>query len=128
MSTSCLKAVKLRYINFAAIFVEIVQKKKGKVRKVIFCKQLSLVLDKLGSKLGQRTMYKNGHKNVFGLSIVLELKVENSTFLTFKVIFLCQKLSKSLSFFSSKNIKKESNFYSCHIFNVFCYQRGHLQF
>ena len=32
--------------------------------------------------------YENGHKNIFGLSVVLELKVENSKILTFKVIFL----------------------------------------
>ena len=27
--------------------------------------------------------YENGHKNIFGLSVVLELKVENSKILTF---------------------------------------------
>ena len=37
--------------------------------------------------------YENGHKNNFGLSVVLELKLENSKILTFKVIFLCQKFS-----------------------------------
>ena len=41
--------------------------------------------------------YKNGLKNIFGLLVVLELKVENSTILTFKVIFLRQKLTESFS-------------------------------
>ena len=43
--------------------------------------------------------YENGHKDIFGLSVVLELKVENSTILTFKVIFLCQKSAESFWFF-----------------------------
>ena len=45
-----------------------------------------------------------------------ELKVENSIILTFKVIFLCQKSTKSFStFFLLRNIKKEINFCYCHI-------------
>ena len=45
---------------------------------------------------------ENIHKNIFGLTVVLELKVE-----TFKVIFLCQKSTESFSIlFSLKNIKK----------------------
>ena len=43
--------------------------------------------------------FENGHKNIFGLSVALELKVENSKILTFKVIFLCQKLTASFSIF-----------------------------
>ena len=36
--------------------------------------------------------YEKGHQNIFGLSVVLELKVEkNGTILIFQVIFLCQK-------------------------------------
>ena len=31
--------------------------------------------------------YENGHENIFGLSILLESKVENSPMLVFKVIF-----------------------------------------
>ena len=37
--------------------------------KIFFCKQLSLVL--------RPKNYENGHKNIFCLSVVLELKVEN---------------------------------------------------
>ena len=47
--------------------------------------------------------YKKGHKNILGLSVVLESNVKNSTILTFKVIFLCQKSVESLWFFSLKN-------------------------
>jgi len=51
--------------------------------------------------------YEGSHKGVFGLSVVLELKVQNSVILTFKVIFLCQKLTESFSIFLSlMNIKK----------------------
>jgi len=39
--------------------------------------------------------YENDNKNIFDLSVVLELKVENSTILIFKVIFLHQKLAES---------------------------------
>ena len=39
--------------------------------------------------------YENGHTNIFGLLVVIESKVENSKILTFKVIFLCQKLTES---------------------------------
>ena len=46
---------------------------------------------------------ENGHENSFGLSVVLEC--QNDTILTFKVIFLCQKLNP-WEFFSLKNIKK----------------------
>ena len=40
--------------------------------------------------------YENGHKNNFGLSVVLELKVENSTILTFKVLFSMSKIHQIL--------------------------------
>ena len=76
--------------------------------KLFFCKQLSLVVN----KYIRPKKYENGHKNIFGLSVVLELKVENSTILTFKVIFLCQKSTESFSIvFSLKNIKKAKNSY-----------------
>ena len=58
------------------------------------------------------------------------IKIFLSKILTFKVIFPCQKSTESFSnFFSLKNIKKESNFYYCHIlisliFNV-PYARHH---
>ena len=39
--------------------------------------------------------YEKGHRNIFDLSVVLEVKVENCTILIFKVIFLCQKLAES---------------------------------
>ena len=45
--------------------------------------------------------YENGHKNIFGLSVALELKVKK--ILTFKVIFLSQKSTKSFSFFDNFN-------------------------
>ena len=41
-------------------------------------------------------------KNIFGLSVVLDLKAKNGTFLTFKVIFLCQKLTIFFVYFSLK--------------------------
>jgi hypothetical protein len=51
--------------------------------------------------------YENGHKNIFGLLVALELKVENSTILTFKVIFLCQKIDRILfNFFFIEEYKK----------------------
>ena len=56
-------------------------------QKSFFCKDMILVVDKY---------YENGHKNIFGLSVVLELKVENGTILTFKVIFLRQKSTESI--------------------------------
>ena len=60
--------------------------------ELFFSKHLSLLVNK---------------QNIFGLSIVLELKVENSTILTFNVIFLCQKSTEAFSiFFSLKNIKE----------------------
>ena len=68
--------------------------------------------------------YENGHKNIFGLSVILELKIENSKILTFKVIFLSQKSTESFStFFIKEYEKKKSNFCYCHflitlIFNV----------
>ena len=50
--------------------------------------------------------YENVHKNIFGLSVVLELKVGNSTILIFKVIFLCQKLAESFGFFIIEEYEK----------------------
>ena len=45
---------------------------------------------------------------MFGLSVVLESKVENSKIVTFKVIFLCQKFDKILIFFFFiEELKKE---------------------
>ena len=59
--------------------------------------------------------YKNGHKNIFGLSVVLELKVKNSTFLTFKVIlFFYVKNPPNPSLFFIEEYKN-GNFYYCHI-------------
>ena len=55
--------------------------------------------------LARPKTYENGHKNIFGLSVVLELKVKKSTILTFKVIFLCQKLGLILV---TKYIKNQS--------------------
>ena len=49
---------------------------------------------------------ENGHKNIFGISAVLELKVKNSTILTFNVNFVCQKLTKSFRFFFIEECKK----------------------
>ena len=46
--------------------------------------------------------YENDHENIFGLSVVLELKVKNSMILTFKVIYV--KNQPNLS-------EKETNFY-----------------
>ena len=43
--------------------------------------------------------YENGHKNILGFLAVLELKVKNSKILTFRVIFLSQKSTKSFSIF-----------------------------
>ena len=48
----------------------------------------------------------NGHKNIFGISAVLELKVKNSTILTFNFNFVCQKLKKSFGFFFIGEYKK----------------------
>ena len=53
-----------------------------------------------------KELHKNGHKNIFGFSVVLELKVENSKILTFKVIFLCQKSTESFSIFFIEEYKK----------------------
>ena len=47
----------------------------------------------------------NGHKNIFGI-LAVELKVKNSTILTFKVNFVCQKLKKSFGFFFIGEYKK----------------------
>ena len=46
-------------------------------------------------------------KKVFGLSVVLELQVENSTILTFKVIFLCQNRPNLSDFFIEEHKKEE---------------------
>ena len=54
--------------------------------KLFFCKHLSLVVNKYKLK-----NYENGHENIFGLLVILELKVENNKILTFNFIFLCQK-------------------------------------
>ena len=53
------------------------------VTRLIFLQAASLVVNK-------QVDYENGHTNIFGLLVVLELKVENSTILNFKVneIFL----------------------------------------
>ena len=67
--------------------------------KLFFCKQLSLVVYK------QDLWTRKTATKLF--SVILELKVKNSTILTFKVIFLCQKLAESFwIFLSLKNIKK----------------------
>ena len=51
--------------------------------------------------------YENDHKKYFCLSVILELKVENGTILTLKVIFLYQKIGGIfLIFFSLKNINR----------------------
>ena len=42
---------------------------------------------------------ETGHKNIFGLSVVLELMVENSTILTFKVIFYVKNWRDLSDFF-----------------------------
>ena len=47
--------------------------------------------------------YENDHKKYFCLSVILELKVENGTILTLKVIFLYQKIG---GIFSLKNINR----------------------
>ena len=36
--------------------------------------------------------YENGHKNMFGHSVILESKVKNSEILTFKAIFYVKNL------------------------------------
>ena len=54
--------------------------------------------------------------NMFGLSIVLELKVENSTILTVNVIFLCQKSAKSFWFIFIEDYKKRSSTFIDKIF------------
>ena len=46
--------------------------------------------------------YENGNKNIFGLSVVLESEVKNSTIQTSKSFFYVKSLS---DFFSLKNIK-----------------------
>ena len=47
------------------------------------------------------------NKNIFGLLVILESKVENGKILTFKIIFLCQKSTESFStFFSIEEYKK----------------------
>jgi len=51
--------------------------------------------------------YENVLKNIFGLPVVLESKVDNSKILTFKVIFLSQKSTDSFStFFFIEEYKK----------------------
>ena len=50
--------------------------------------------------------YEKGHRNIFDLSVVLEVKVENCTILIFKVIFLCQKLAESFWFFFMEKYRK----------------------
>ena len=53
--------------------------------------------------------YENSRKNIFGLSVLLALKVKNRKILTFKVIFLLQKRSIVyfyLADFSSNKGKK----------------------
>ena len=52
--------------------------------KVIF-----LQAAEFSGKYARPKNYENSHKTIFGLSVILELKVENSTILTFNVIFLC---------------------------------------
>ena len=65
--------------------------------RLFFCKHLSLV-----DNIVRLKNYGNGH--ILSLSVVLELKVENSKILTFQVIVPCQKSTESFStFFSSKN-------------------------
>ena len=51
--------------------------------------------------------YENIHKTIFGLSVVLELKVENSTILTFKVIFYAKNWPNPSHFFFIEEYKKE---------------------
>ena len=51
--------------------------------------------------------YENRHKNIFGLSAILELKVENSTNSDFQTYFSMTKIGGIfLIFYSLKNIKK----------------------
>ena len=64
--------------------------------KSFFCKHMILVVDKY---------YENGHENIFGLSVVLELKVENWTLLFLKkmrrirLILDVEKLLWNIEFF-----------------------------
>ena len=50
--------------------------------------------------------YENGHENTFGLSVILESKVDNSPSLIFKFIVLCQKLAESFWFFFIEKYKE----------------------
>ena len=75
---------------------------------------------------GTYIVYHYGHRNIFGVLVVLELKVKNSTILTFKVIFLYQKLAESFLFFTEEYYKKGDKLYHYHILinlilNVLCY-------
>jgi hypothetical protein len=45
----------------------------------------------LRASLERPKKYENGHKNIYGFFVVLEMKVENSIILTFKAILLCLK-------------------------------------
>ena len=49
---------------------------------------------------------ENSHQNIFDLSVVLELMVENSTILTFKVIFYVKNQPNPSQFFFIEEYKQ----------------------
>ena len=61
-------------------------------------------------ELARPKNYEKGHRNIYGISVVLELKVENCTILTFKVILYVKNQLNPFYFFIEE-YKKGANFY-----------------
>ena len=77
--------------------------------RVTSLEQLSLA--EFSGELVRPKVYKNNHKSVLGIWMDLEWKVEYSTILVFKVIFLCQKSARFfISFFIEEYKNRRTTF------------------
>ena len=68
----------------------------GQLNKVVIVTSIEqLSLAEFSGELVRPKFYENDHRIVIGIWIDLEWKVNYSTILVFKVVFLCQKSAES---------------------------------
>ena len=74
--------------------------------KLFFCKQLSLVINKQDLRPKN---YENSHKNIIGLSVLLELKVKTVQFWLLELVelsdifFIKEYEKRRLTYFDNSN-------------------------